>query len=198
MPLFKKFISYIFVLILLILMVYLSIYAKTKNDNLDYHIIKDYSLVFSYGFKDLYHNFLLSFIDMLSDMIIYIFTFKYKDVSSNVTYYAIMIGMSSLPFLVTLFQFLTFRGFQAFKLKIKKAKANPYYYHDYVVQNKDFGNDNIEDMDLSLIPILIPLRLLVLIVLLILMPIILLVYSFFEFIGLIRGITKTGRALDFE
>ena len=100
--------------------------------------------------------------------------------------------------LVTIFQFLTYRGLQAFKLKIKKAKANPYYYHDYVVANKEYGNDNIEDTDLSLLPMLIPLRLVILVVVLLLMPIILVIYFILELVGLFRGITKTGKALDFE
>ena len=198
MPLFKKFLSYFSVIIILLLVVYIVMFAKTDIDNLIYNILKDYSSVLSYGFKDLYHNFVLQFIEMLSDMIIYIFTFKYNVVSINVKWYALIILVSSIPFLITLFQFLTYRGFQAFKLKIKKAKANPFYYRDYVEANKEYGNDNIEETDLSLLPILIPLRLLVILIVLIVMPIVLLVYSFFEFIGLLRGITNTGKALDFE
>ncbi|MCR5308057.1 MAG: hypothetical protein K6E24_03590, partial [bacterium] len=177
---------------------YCFLYAYTFNNGFNYNPIKEYSKVLNFAFKDLYHSFAIEFVDAFSDTIIYVFTFHYSSISMNVKAFLVAIGLSSIPFLVTFFQFLTFRGFQAFRLKIKKAKANPFYYHDYVVANKDFGNDNIEDTDLSLLPILIPLRILVLIIILLLLPILLLVYSIFEFIGLMRGITRTGKALDFE
>ena len=87
---------------------------------------------------------------------------------------------------------------EAFKLKIKKAKANPFYYRDYVEANKDFGNDNVEEIDNSKLIVLIPLRLITLVFILLLMPIVLIVDLVFELIGVLRGITNTGKALDFE
>ncbi|MBP5444566.1 MAG: hypothetical protein J6Y28_00205 [Acholeplasmatales bacterium] len=198
MPLFKKFLSFMSIILIILVVAYIIIYNHTYITDEKLNPIKDYSKVLNYGMKDLYHYFCIQFIDSFSDTIVYLFTFHYGDITINEKCFLVIIGICSLPFLITFFQFLTFRGFQAFKLRFKKAKANPYYYHDYVEQNKDFGNDNIEEQDLSLMPILIPIRLLVLIIILILLPILILGYLVFEFIGLIRGITKTGRALDFE
>lgn len=198
MPLFKKFIYFIMILFIMLLVAYLILYTYALNNSYEYALIRDYSKVLNLGFKDLYHSFVIQFVNSFADTIVYIFTFKYKTIGINEKYFLIIILFSSLPLLVTFFEFLTYRGAQAFKLKIKKAKANPFYYQDYVIQNKEYGNDNIEDIDLSLLPILIPLRLLVLIVILILMPLVLLVYSIFELVGLFRGITNTGKALDFE
>ena len=174
------------------------IYAYTVNNGYDFKLIKDASKVLEIGMKDLYHSLVIEFVEAFSDMIVYIFTFKYNRVDNNVKYFGLAILISSFPFWITLFQYLTYRGFQAFKLRIKKAKANPFYYRDYVVANKEYGNDNIEETDLSLLPILIPLRLLVIIAFLLVSPVMLLVYSVIELIGLFRGITNTGKALDFE
>ena len=198
MPLFKKFITFICIIIIMLLVAYTFLYAYSANNEQNFDIIKDYNKVIEYGMKDLHHSFSIQFIDSFSDTIVYIFTFHYNNISINVKYFFLAIGLASVPFLLTFFQFITYRGLQAFKLRIKKAKANPYYYHDYVVANKEYGNDNIEDTDLSLLPILIPLRLLLLVFILLLMPIILVIYFIFELIGLFRGITKTGKALDFE
>lgn len=198
MPLFKKFIYFIMILVIMLLVAYLIMYSYALCNNYDYALIKDYSKVLNLGFKDLYHSFILQFVNSFADTIVYVFTFRYSSIDINEKYFLVIIGISAIPFLVTFFQFITYRGFQAFKLKIKKAKANPFYYHDYIMQNKEYGNDNIDETDLSLLPILIPLRLLVLIVILVLMPLVLLVYSVFELVGLFRGITNTGKALDFE
>ena len=198
MPLFKKFMYFILLIAVILLSAYILFYAYSLNLNNHYHPIKEYNTILSLGFSDLKNSFAIQFVETFSDMIIYIFTFKYNVVNDNVKCYAVIIGITSIPFVVTLFQFLTFRGLQAFKLKIKKAKANPFYYRDYVEANKEYGNDNIEDIDPSLYPILIPLRILILILVLLLMPIILLVYIVFEIVGLFRGITNTGKALDFE
>lgn len=198
MPLFKKFIYMIMIIVIMILVAYITIYSYVINKGYEYNLIKEYSSVINVGLKDLYHSFVLQFIDLLSDSIVYVFTFKYKNITTNEKCFFLIIGLSSIPLLVTMFQFLTYRGFQAYKLKIKKSKANPFYYHDYVVQNKDFGNDNIDETDLTMLPLLIPLRLLFLVVLLLLMPVVLLVLFVFELVGLFRGITNTGRALDFE
>lgn len=198
MPLFKKFIAVILIIVIMLIVAYTFLYAYSYNNGLEYDILKDYSKVIEYGLKDLHHSFSIQFIDSFSDTIVYVFTFHYKNISMNIKCFFLAIAVASIPFLITFFQFLTYRGLQAFKLKIKKAKANPYYYHDYVVANKEYGNDNIEDTDMSLLPMLIPLRLLILVFVLLLMPIILVIYFIFELIGLFRGITKTGKALDFE
>ena len=198
MPLFKKFIYFIMIIMIILVSAYVLFYAYSLNQNLNYHPIKDYNLILDLGFKDLKASFAVQFIEAFSDMIVYVFTFKYGVISDNVKCYSFIILITSIPFIITLFQFLTFRGFQAIKLKIKKAKANPFYYRDYVLENKEYGNDNIEDIDASLYTILIPLRLLVIVFLLLMMPIILIIYLIFEIIGLFRGITNTGKALDFE
>lgn len=198
MPLFKKFIIFFSIVLIILLVAYLLMYTYSTNNGNSYALIKDYSKVLSYGLKDLYHSLILQFIDSFSDTIVYIFTFHYNNITTNVRYFLLAIVISSFPFWITLFQFLTYRGFQAFKLRIKKAKANPFYYRDYVEANKDFGNDNIEETDLSLLPLLIPLRLLVIVLVLLTMPVIILIYFIFELIGLFRGITNTGKALDFE
>ena len=198
MPLFKKFLYFILIIAIILVSVYVLFYAYCLNNSLNYHPIKEYSVILNTGMKDLKNSFAKEFVDALSDMIIYVFTFNYKNVSNNVKCYAVIILLTSIPFWVTIFQFMTFRGFQAFKLKLKKAKANPFYYRDYVEANKEYGNDNIEEIDASLIPILIPLRIVVLVLILILMPLVLIAYMIFEIIGLFRGITNTGKALDLE
>ena len=198
MPLFKKFLSFNLILLIILVMAYILMYNYYTNKVEKLNVFKDYSTIINYGMKDLYHSVCIQFIESFSDTIVYLFTFHYKNIDTNEKCFLVIMGLTIIPFVVTFFQFLTFRGFYAFKLKLKKAKANPFYYHDYVVQNKDYGSDNIEETDLSLMPILIPLRLLFLIVIIILLPILILAYLVLELIGLIRGITKTGKALDFE
>ena len=198
MPLFKKFIYFIMIICILLLVAYLLIYTYVKNEGYEYNVIKDYSKVLNIGFKDLYHSFVIQFVESFADTIVCVVTFRYKNMGNNEKNFLIIIGISSIPFLLTFFQFITYRGFQAFKLKIKKAKANPFYYHDYVIQNKEYGSDNVEETDVTLLPLLIPLRILVLVVILLLMPVVLLAYLIIELVGLFRGITNTGKALDFE
>ena len=198
MPLFKKFIIFFSIIFIMLLVAYFLMYAYASNNGYNYALIKDYSKVIDYGMKNLYHSVVIEFVEAFSDTIVYVFTFHYNNIGNNEKYFLLCILVSSFPFWITLFQFLTYRGFQAFKLRIKKAKANPFYYRDYVVANKEYGNDNIEETDLSLLPILIPLRLLVIIVFLLISPVILMVYFVIELIGLFRGITNTGKALDFE
>ena len=198
MPLFKKFIMFFSIIIIILIAIYVIFYNYAINNGNDVNIFKDFNYILNNGFKDLYHSFIRQFINSFSDTIIYLFTFKYTNITINEKCFFIIIGLTTLPFIITLFQFLTYRGFQAFKLRIKKAKANPFYYRDYVIANKEYGNDNIEETDLSLLPILIPLRILVLVFILLIMPIIILIYLILELIGLFRGITNTGRALDFE
>lgn len=198
MPLFKKFLYFILIIAIILVSAYVLLYAYCLNNNLFYSPIREFNSITSFGMKDLKNSFAIQFVEALSDMIVYVFTFRYKDVNYNVRCYAVIILLTSIPFLVTIFQFMTFRGFQAFKLKLKKAKANPFYYRDYVEANKEFGNDNIDDIDPALYPILIPLRIVVLLLILLLMPIVLIAYMIFEIIGLFRGITNTGKALDFE
>ena len=198
MPLFKKFIYVIMIIIIMLLVAYITIYSYAIKTNDLYSLTKDYKEVIDLGLKDLKNSFALQFIESLSDTIVTIFTFNFKNIGSNEKYFFISIGLSSIPFLVTFFEFLTYRGFQAFKLKIKKAKANPFYYRDYVEANKDYGNDNIEETDMSMLPLLIPLRIMVLVLFLLVMPVGLLVLFVIELVGLFRGITNTGKALDFE
>lgn len=198
MPLFKKFLYFMLIIATLLIAAYVLIYAYCLNNSMFYNPIKDFNVILSNGLKDLKNSVAIEFVEAFSDMLVYIFTFKYNVVNYNVKCYAVIMLITSLPLIVTIFQFMTFRGFQAFKLKLKKAKANPFYYRDYVEANKEYGNDNIEEIDSSLIPILIPLRLLVLLLVVLCMPIVLIAYLIFEIIGLFRGITKTGKALDFE
>ena len=164
MPLFKKFILFIFIISIILISIYTILCNYAINNGSDKDVFKNTNYVLNNGFKDLYHSFILQFIDSFSDTIIYIFTFRYNRISVNEKCFFIVIGLTSIPFLITLFQFLTYRGFQAFKLRIKKAKANPFYYRDYVEANKEYGNDNIEETDLSLLPILITIRIVVVIV----------------------------------
>lgn len=198
MPLLKKFIIFFSIIFIILAVAYIMIYAYTVDNGYDYNIFKDIQKVLNTGMKDLYHSVVVEFVEAFSDMIVYIFTFKYNRVDNNIKYFSLAILVSSFPFWITLFQFLTYRGFQAFKLRIKKAKANPFYYRDYVVANKEYGNDNIEETDLSLLPILIPLRLIVIIFFLLMFPVLIIAYLVIEMIGLFRGITNTGKALDFE
>ena len=198
MPLFKRFMAVIVINLIIILAAYITLYAYSLNNGLNFNLFKDYSKIIEYGVKDLKNAFLLQYIDMFSDTIVYVFTFKYGSITNNVKCYFMIIGLTSIPLLIVLFQFLTSRGFKAFKLKIKKAKANPFYYRDYVEANKDFGNDNVEEIDNSILIVLIPLRLITLVFILLLMPIVLIVDLVFELIGVLRGITNTGKALDFE
>ena len=51
---------------------------------------------------------------------------------------------------------------------------------------------------MSMLPLLIPLRIMVLVLILLVMPVGLLVLFVIELVGLSRGITNTGKALDFE
>lgn len=198
MPLFKKFLVVIIINLIIILAAYITIYCYCLNNGLNFNLFKDYNKILEYGFKDLKTSLLLQFIDMLSDMIVFIFAFRFKYVTDNIKCYAMIIGICSIPFITFLFKFLTYRGFMEFRLRIKKDKANPFYYRDYVEANKDFGNDNVDDVDSSMLILLIPLRLLIIVVLLIIMPIILVIDLVIVLIGLFRGITNTGKALDFE
>ena len=198
MPLFKKFLVVIIINLIIILAAYITMYSYCLNNGLNLDLFKDYSKVLEFGLKDVKNSLLLQFVDMLSDMIVFIFAFRFKYVTDNIKCYAMIIGICSIPFITLLFKFLTYRGFMAFKLRIKKDKANPFYYRDYVEANKDFGNDDIDEVDNSMLILLIPLRLVILVILLIIMPIILVIDLVIVLVGLFRGITNTGKALDFE
>ena len=198
MPLFKKFLIVIIINLIIILAAYVILYAYCLNNNENFNLLKDYGKIIEFGSKDLKNSFLIQFVNMFSDSIIYVFTFRYGNISSNVKCYFMIIGLTSIPFLLLLLRFLTFRGFQAFKLRIKKDRANPFYYRDYVEANKDFGSDNIEEVDNSLLIVLFPVRLIALVIILLVMPVILIVDLVIQLVGLFRGITNTGKALDFE
>lgn len=197
MPLFKKFLVVIIINLIIILAAYITMYSYCLNNGLNLNLFKDYSKVLEFGLKDV-KNSLLQFVELLSDMIVYVFTFRYGNITDNIKCYAMIIGICSIPFITLLFKFLTYRGFMSFKLRIKKDKANPFYYRDYVEANKDFGNDDIDEVDNSMLILLIPLRLVILVILLIIMPIILVIDLVIVLVGLFRGVTNTGKALDFE
>lgn len=198
MPLFKKFLIVIIINLIIILAAYIVLYAYSLDNNENFNLLKDYSKIIEFGSKDLKNSFLIQFVNMFSDTIVYVFTFKYANISSNVKCYFMIIGLTSIPFILLLFRFLTYRGFQAFKLRIKKDKANPFYYRDYLEANKDYGNDNIEEVDGSILIFLFPLRLLVLVGISLVMPVVLIIDLVIQLVGLLRGITNTGKALDFE
>lgn len=198
MPLFKKFLIVIIINLIILLAAYIVLYTYSLNNGENFALIKDYSKIIEYGLKDVKNAFLIQFVDMFSDSIVYVFTFRYADISINVRYYFVIIAFTSIPFILLLFRFLTYRGFQAFKLRIKKDRANPFYYRDYVEANKDYGNDNIEEIDSSFLVFLFPVRLLALVVILLLMPVLLIIDLVIQLVGLFRGITNTGKALDFE
>ncbi|MCR5462289.1 MAG: hypothetical protein K6E87_04405 [bacterium] len=198
MPLFKKFLVVIIINLIILLAAYIAIYAYSLNNGEDFALIKDYNKIIEYGFKDVKNSLLIQFIDMFSDSIVYIFSFKYANISNNVKCYFVIIAITSIPFILLLFRFLTYRGFQAFKLRIKKDRANPFYYRDYVEANKDYGVDNIEEVDNSILIFLFPVRLLALVGILLVMPVILIIDLVIQLVGLFRGITNTGKALDFE
>lgn len=196
MPLFKKIIFTIFLILLFLIGLYYVLFSYVK-DEVTYKIT-DYKEIINICLPKIKEIFVYLY-DSFINTIVYVFSFSYKDMPNDVATYFIFVGITGLPSVFFFMRFLTYRGMKAIKLTIKKAKANPNYYDDWRKSIKISTYDNIDEpLPFGVQCIIFTFRIILMILMIIILPILMLFILLLELIGILKGVTNTGRVNDFD